>query len=338
MDQQSSGQVKSGDISAVLQSLISNAAGNTPSSGQQLLGSLMNKIRDVQSTAQELSKIIEKGDVVSQSAKPQRINVRREKVRAQITDEASAFAALERARLAFNKGEYQEGIDLYEQLTQTISAYEVDLLAELYDQYQRLPQNRYSLYVSRDFDFKVGPNDKVLDIGSGHDPFPFATHLADIAPEDNAYGRAGIPMKYIEGKPFFACSVEDMPFADKEFDFVYCSHVLEHVDDPKRACRELMRVSKRGYIETPSIGKDIWLNTAKISNHHWYVENRAQKLVFTRYPKNLLEGIASNILMSMHCAPQTPREKAFSALVLLKSSVINTTLYWEDEIICEVRE
>jgi len=37
-----------------------------------------------------------------------------------------------------------------------------------------------------------------------------------------------------------------MPFPDKSFDFVYCAHVLEHVDDPIRACREIMRVGKRG--------------------------------------------------------------------------------------------
>lgn len=255
-----------------------------------------------------------------------------------ITDDGSAFRALEAARASCAAGNFVEGIDLYEQLVQAIPQFETDLLAELYDQYQRMPQNRYSLYVSRDFDFKINPGDKVLDIGSGHDPFPFATHLADIAPDDDSYGRAGIPIKQIAGKPFYACSVEDMPFKDKEFDFVYCSHVLEHVDDPRRACRELARVAKRGYIETPNLGKDIWLNTAKISNHHWYVENFSGKLVFTRYPKHLLEGIGSNILMTMHCQPQTPREKAFSALVLLRSEVINTSLYWENEISCEVRE
>ena len=39
----------------------------------------------------------------------------------------------------------------------------------------------------------------------------------------------------------------------------------------------------------------------------------------------------------MHCAPQTAREKAFSALVWLKSNVLNTTLYWEERFLFEVR-
>lgn len=60
-------------------------------------------------------------------------------------------------------------------------------------------------------------------------------------------------------------------FRDKEFDFVYCSHVLEHVRDPAKACAELMRIGKRGFIETPTRGKDLWLGTAAVSNHRWAV-------------------------------------------------------------------
>ena len=42
-----------------------------------------------------------------------------------------------------------------------------------------------------------------------------------------------------------------MPFKDKSFDFVIASHVLEHSSDPEAFLRELMRVGKAGYIETP---------------------------------------------------------------------------------------
>ena len=34
-------------------------------------------------------------------------------------------------------------------------------------------------------------------------------------------------------------------------DMEHARQVLEHVDDPAAACREIMRVSKRGYIELP---------------------------------------------------------------------------------------
>ena len=263
--------------------------------------------------------------------------VRRRPLRLEIRDNASANAALERARAAFRGGDHLEAIDLYEELVSAAPDQAIDLLAELYDAYKQLgPRDRYTLYVSREFDFGIQPVDRVLDIGSGHLPVPFATHLADVAPDDDGFGRAGAPLER-DGRPFFECDVEHMPYEDKDFDFVYCSHVLEHVRDPERACAELMRVGRRGYIETPTRGKDLWLNSALASGHLWAVENYRGRLVFTEYDERDREGIGCDLLMNMHCAPQTKREKAFSALVWLKSSVVNTTLYWEDRFDVEVR-
>jgi hypothetical protein len=69
----------------------------------------------------------------------------------------------------------------------------IELLADLYDLYQGLPnrEDRYTLYQARLFDFGISPSDKVLDVGSGNIPFPLATHLADLSPDDDHYGRAG---------------------------------------------------------------------------------------------------------------------------------------------------
>jgi len=38
--------------------------------------------------------------------------------------------------------------------------------------------------------------------------------------------------------------IADIDYADKTFDVIYCSHVLEHVSDDRRAIRELHRVLK----------------------------------------------------------------------------------------------
>jgi SAM-dependent methyltransferase len=46
------------------------------------------------------------------------------------------------------------------------------------------------------------------------------------------------------------------PFEDGEFDYVICSHVLEHVPDVAAFCAELFRVGKRGYLEYPLIYYD----------------------------------------------------------------------------------
>lgn len=40
--------------------------------------------------------------------------------------------------------------------------------------------------------------------------------------------------------------VTDIHYPDESFDVVYCSHVLEHVDDDRRAIRELYRVLRPG--------------------------------------------------------------------------------------------
>jgi ubiquinone/menaquinone biosynthesis C-methylase UbiE len=68
-----------------------------------------------------------------------------------------------------------------------------------------------------------------------------------------------------------------MPFAEKEFDFTYCSHVLEHVADPAAACREIMRISKRGYIECPRS----WVEYAfHAVDHRWLVDHERHVLIF----------------------------------------------------------
>jgi ubiquinone/menaquinone biosynthesis C-methylase UbiE len=236
-------------------------------------------------------------------------------------------------------GRYLDALDLIEHVVSAFPQVATRLLAQAYDIFQQLPDKdtRYSLYQSRFYNFPVAAADKVLDIGSGHLPFPMATHLADFATEDHNYGRAGIPFKHVKGKPVFNCNVEQMPFEDKYFDFVYCSHVLEHTEDPIKACRELMRVAKRGYLETPTRAKDLFLNTAKVSNHHWMVDYFNDRLVFTEYNESQLAGLESDLLMSMHCNPETEREKAFSTLILLKADKVNTMFMWEGGFDVEVR-
>ena len=234
--------------------------------------------------------------------------------------------------------EYVQIWALFDAALGAFPKHSTELFTLAYTVAQKLPnKNRYAQYQSRYFDFAIKPGDKVLDIGSGHIPFPLATHLADISTTDHMVGRAGAPFKHVDGKPVYECNVEKTPFKDKEFDFVYCSHVLEHVHNPEAACRELMRIGKRGYIECPTRGKDTFFATAKASNHLWAVECLNGELIFTEYSELEKEGIVSPILLEMACAPRTAREKAIAALEYVKAPQLNTMMVWNGHFSFSVR-
>jgi len=100
----------------------------------------------------------------------------------------------------------------------------------------------------------IPPHARVLDVGPGGTPHPRANVLLERnfdAPEAAAQ-RGHVPMApsdkeivYFDGGRF--------PFADGAFDYVICSHVLEHVEDVPAFVGELTRVAPRGYLEFPTI-------------------------------------------------------------------------------------
>ncbi|CAN7602568.1 class I SAM-dependent methyltransferase [Neorhizobium tomejilense] len=52
----------------------------------------------------------------------------------------------------------------------------------------------------------------------------------------------------IEGVEYVAAKIEDLPFADGEFDTVVCTHVIEHVLEYQKAIAELRRIAKKRLI------------------------------------------------------------------------------------------
>lgn len=59
-----------------------------------------------------------------------------------------------------------------------------------------------------------------------------------------------------------------LPFKDKEFNYVLCSHTIEHVDDPKKFYKELARVGKHVVLLVPPLW-DIWGAFFIIWQHKW---------------------------------------------------------------------
>jgi SAM-dependent methyltransferase len=146
-------------------------------------------------------------------------------------------------------------------------------------------------YQQRYIDFNIGPGERVLDIGSGGDPFPYATCLVDRFLDPTPHRHGSIAQ---DDKPLVSADIHRLPFRDKSFDFVYCAHILEHVDDPVKACAEIMRIGKRGYLETPTISEDLLFAWAK-ERHKWHVVSINQTLCFFEYSPRQLEGIGSTV-------------------------------------------
>ncbi len=111
---------------------------------------------------------------------------------------------------------------------------------------------------------KIGPNDLVLDVGSGHNPNPRSDVLCDRYIEDDTERGGAIQVD----RPLIVADAHNLPFKDKAFDYVIASHIIEHMDDPVRFCQELTRVSKRGFIASPT---ELAEHMFYWSFHKWYV-------------------------------------------------------------------
>ncbi len=95
----------------------------------------------------------------------------------------------------------------------------------------------------------MGRGHLCLEIGSGHKPMPEADVLLDRYLEYD--GERGGVLK-IDRRPMVIGDVCQLPFKDKVFSYIICRHVVEHLPKPGDGFREMMRVGKAGYIETPS--------------------------------------------------------------------------------------
>jgi hypothetical protein len=87
--------------------------------------------------------------------------------------------------------------------------------------------------------------EKIIDVGCGlgDQIFPNSTHILDkdliFDPKDKIF---------ID----FDLDFDVFQFEKGHFNFVYCRHTLEDIQNPQHAFQEITKLSKSGYIETPS--------------------------------------------------------------------------------------
>ena len=144
---------------------------------------------------------------------------------------------------------------------------------------------------------EIKPNDVVLDVGGWACPFNRANWIIDSGSYETRgyYEKIGLPKSQGGDKEYFSrdtwiekdfCDREPWPFEDNFFDFSICSHTLEDIRDPLYVCSELIRVSKRGYIEVPSrliescrgVESD---SIVGLSHHRWLVDIIDNHIQFT---------------------------------------------------------
>jgi len=115
-------------------------------------------------------------------------------------------------------------------------------------------------------DVGVTPDQTLPDSNSFELLYPHRNRLVTTSIEDASHLELEYP-----GIRFVRTEKLDLPFADKSFDIVFCSAVLEHVgeyDQQKSFMTELFRVSERFFIITPNRQFPIEFHTL-IPLLHW---------------------------------------------------------------------
>jgi SAM-dependent methyltransferase len=183
---------------------------------------------------------------------------------------------------------------------------------------------------------------RVLDVGGWYLPLNAATHVLDILPHATR-GKEPLDPENTErfGEPTWtvhdACIVP-WPFPDKFFDFSFCSHLLEDVRDPLAVARELTRVAKAGYVETPSREREIfakgrWAALAArcgrppevgFYHHRWFVEAAGTHLTFTAKTAEIERDPAYYLTRSALGRKMREEESGIG-------------IFWQDEITAEER-
>lgn len=125
---------------------------------------------------------------------------------------------------------------------------------------------------------------RILDVGAGHNPFKGVTHVLDMDLTEGGH-RCGNQLQILGSAVLIQGRATELPFRTASFDYIYASHVLEHVDRPQQACQEVMRVGAAGYIETPSPLLEQGLALKDVTSpelwfHKWFVFCVGDRLVF----------------------------------------------------------
>lgn len=177
---------------------------------------------------------------------------------------------------------------------------------------------------------------KILDAGGWFKPFDYATHVVDLMPWETRGGK--LQLEKLPNEKFtketwyqinFLQENLQLPFDDKSFDFSFCSHTLEDLEQPLYLIKELIRVSKAGYIEVPSrlAEQTVAIEDGYSSNlgyfHHHYIVDQEDKNTLIFYSK--ADSVKNN---PQSCAIPL---SIYRNLTAKNPDLSIVSFFWEDE-------
>lgn len=102
---------------------------------------------------------------------------------------------------------------------------------------------------------RIKPGALVLEIGPGMQPHPKSNVFLErrYTDEQEFVRQTGGALGVKPRSNVVMYDGNRFPFSDGAFDYVICSHVIEHVSDVEYFLQEMFRVARAGYIEYPTV-------------------------------------------------------------------------------------
>jgi SAM-dependent methyltransferase len=177
------------------------------------------------------------------------------------------------------------------------------------------PYNKNNLHIKKSY--------RVLDVGPGNDPTRRANVLVDKFLFDDSQRHGSL--RVFPHQVLVEGAGENLPFKDNEFDYVISTHVLEHAEDPELFLKEMFRVAKRGYIETPSLIGEIFSPKA---SHRWVLLLIDNKLLI--YDKSKIPHGFNPIVGGLFSAYLPYYSLPFRLFVMYRNNLQNVKIEWRD--------
>lgn len=164
---------------------------------------------------------------------------------------------------------------------------------------------------------KINNYSNILEIGPGVSPFPLATKFLGFNEKVSNYIDLDIDKNVL-------------PFQDKDFDFIYCRHVLEDIQNPDFALSEIKRVAKSFYIETPSPLVEITkgVDAPEYSNNYCGYMHHRYIIWYDDVSKTVHMLPKLGIIEKSIFIPETLQNK-------INYLLNNFPVYWNSYILCE---